>query len=86
VTGSIELKKPAGTPYPTDSAWWSLIGNRCDDLARTYLGRPLTGNLRVSTVGLTKDSWDVGRTVECTVGRFNGDNELPLQGSLKTQR
>ncbi|MCA1845479.1 MAG: septum formation family protein [Actinobacteria bacterium] len=87
VTGTVELKKAAGAPYPTDAQWWSLIGNRCDNLARTYLGRPLTGNLRVSTVGLTQGSWDVGRrTAECTVGRYSGDSEVPVTGSLKTQR
>ena len=87
ITGYVDLSDDKTKPPPVSDnrAWNALVGSKCANVGRVYLGHEPTGNEGTGWEPILPASWDAGRrTVECTVGRYDKNGTALLSsGSLK---
>jgi hypothetical protein len=86
VTGSINLRGRASDVPATTDAWDQLIGDDCERLVTSYLGRsPSDPNVRSGYLGIPPESWAAGRrVVECMVGVYDAQGKsVPGVGPIR---
>jgi hypothetical protein len=88
VTGSVDVRGRASELPPTADAWHQLVGDDCERLATSYLGRaPSDPNVRSSFLGIPPESWAVGRrVVECMVGVYDAQGKSVAGAGLLRDR
>jgi hypothetical protein len=66
LTGYVDLTGLASTPPTNDDDWMTLVGKRCEEVGRTYLGRQYRSDEFYSFIHITPERWAAGtRAVEC---------------------
>jgi hypothetical protein len=71
-------------PAEDDTDAWSQRAAACEVLAREFMKRPLAEGEQWGWVPVLPVSWDAGaREVQCTVGRYAGEQRVPTSGSLQ---
>lgn len=84
VTGHAAVTGTAPPDAGDDRAWQALLGTRCEDFARAYLGRPLGADDLVGWQPIDPRSWVAGRrTVECLIARGAAGRAIEITGSLR---
>jgi hypothetical protein len=87
ITGYVDLAGVVAQPpaLDDDRGWEHLVGARCANVGRPYLGHALAADARFGWLEIPRASWAAGRrTVECTVARYDASNKAILtSGSLK---
>jgi len=64
-----------------DPAWGLLVGDACHVAAAGYLGHEPRNDQRAGWEPIEPGSWAAGRrTVECTVARYRGNQDVPAVG------
>ncbi len=86
VAGYADLAGKVARPPAVDDdhAWGLLVGDACHVVALGYLGHEPRNDQRAGWEPIEPGSWAAGRrTVECTVARYQGNQNVPGVGSLK---
>jgi hypothetical protein len=87
IVGRVELSDQPTVPALDDRTGWdALLGERCAQLARAYLGQDPVAPLTLGWLGIDADSWAAGqRAAHCLVGERAADGGwVTVRGSARS--
>jgi hypothetical protein len=85
LTGYVDLSGLVTERPANDGDWMPLVGSRCEQVGRAYLGRPYRTDEQYAFIQIAPERWSAGtRVVECFVQRGDASGHaLTVTRSLR---